>query len=99
MPFAVEIKCISSDYRLQGHELIEVAWGFNNTSAPWMMSMQDAIAGIESGTWLLFVTAAGRRVWTDIATNPQGIKYLKAVNEEQQNLLLTLPQCPDSEDA
>jgi len=66
-------------------------------SGPWLITIEQAIQGIEEGTWLFCVLQDERVVPVVIAMASSGEKYLKtAVDDEQPELLLTLHECPRS---
>jgi hypothetical protein len=60
----------------------------------WSITVQQAIKGIEEGSWLFCVLNGERVVPVVIGVAPSGEKYLKtAADHQQPNLLLTLAQC------
>jgi hypothetical protein len=62
-------------------------------SSQWKMTLDDAIAKIESGERAFFVQAHRRGVI--VAVSPSGKKYLKAeADGDQPDSLLRLPECP-----
>ena len=63
-----------------------------------MIPVQQAIQGIEDGSWLFCVLKDDRVVPVVIATTTSGEKYLKtATDEEQPELLLALVECSPSD--
>jgi len=59
------------------------------------MTLDDAIAKIESGEKVFFVQAHRRTVGVIVAVSPSGKKYLKAeADGDQPDSLLRLPECP-----
>jgi len=59
------------------------------------MTLDDAIAKIESGEQAFFVQAHRRTVGVIVAVSPSGKKYLKAeAGGDQPDSLLRLPECP-----
>jgi hypothetical protein len=86
-----QITCINKSDRQNSHERI---WRVGGTSAGgWILTEEQAIAGIESGTWQFVVSVGGTSVWVIVATH-LGRKYLKTQNDGlQPNNLLSLPEC------
>ena len=63
----------------------------------WLLTVQQAIRGIEDGSWLFCVLQDDRVVPVVITAMPSGEKYLKtATDEEQPELLLALVECSPS---
>lgn len=94
MPVEIEIKCIKKSERLNPHERIHGVGGVNTGGARWFLSSEQAIAGIEAGTWRFWTNGGGKPVWVIISTH-NGHKYLKTEADGlQPNNLLSLPECP-----
>ena len=90
----VQISCIHKRDRPSPHERISHVGGVNANGTGWILTEDDAIAGIESGKWKFFVSVQGKSVWVVIATH-QGRKYLKTEADGlAPNNLLSLPECP-----
>lgn len=90
-----EVKCINKSDRYNPHERILAIGGFNGDGTRWKLSQQEAIKGIESGTWNFYVTRNGRTVQVIVAVSAYGHKYLKTeADGEQPDNLLSLPECP-----
>ena len=90
----VEIQCINKSDRPNPHERIKRVGGIRSGTR-WSLSQEEAIAGIELGTWRFFVHVGGKSVWVILATSRFGNKYLKTESDgEHPNNLLSLPECP-----
>jgi len=88
-----EVQCINKTDRSNPHERIQNIGGVSGGTR-WKLSQPDAIAGIEQGKWEFYVKRGGHEVRVIIAKH-NGNKYLKTeADGEQQNNLLSLPECP-----
>jgi hypothetical protein len=94
MTTVYEIRCVDKTQRLRAHERINSIGGLNADGTSWSLSVQEAVAGIEKGTWKFYMTFAGRPVWVLVASSNSGHKYLKTEHDgEHPSDLLSLPQC------
>lgn len=102
MATAVRVGCVNGKDRLNAHGQIEYVGGVSNAGGRWKLTQEQAILGIEEGTWDLYVERVpGKRMRVVVAVNPQGRKHLKTeADGDESNNLLSLPECPRSaEDA
>lgn len=90
-----EIKCINKSDRTNIHERIINIGGINGDGTRWKIREEEAIKGIENGTWTFYVSNGVSRVNVIIAKSPTGNKYLKTeADNSTSNNLLSLPECP-----
>ena len=88
------ISCINKTDRTSAHERISRIGG-NAGSTRWTLSLNDAVAGIQNGTYAFFVNVNNREVDVIVARSVYGHFYLKTTNDgDQPNNLLSLPECP-----
>ncbi|HVN75211.1 MAG TPA: DUF3892 domain-containing protein [Thermoanaerobaculaceae bacterium] len=92
----IQVKCINKTDRQSAHERISHIGGVNPDKSRWRLTLDEAIKGIEDGKWRFYVSVGGHSVWVVIAKTGQGHKYLKTeADEEEENNLLSLPECPE----
>ena len=88
-----QIRCVKRGHGALPHQRISHIGGGSGPSR-WLLTVQQAIRGIEDGSWLFCVLQDDRVVPVVITAMPSGEKYLKtATDEEQPELLLALVEC------
>ncbi len=89
----IQISCINKDDRYSAYERIKYVGGVHN-GLRWKLPLNDAIRGIENGTYTFYTNVNGHVRRVVIATR-SGVKYLKteADNDTPDNLL-SLAECP-----
>ena len=86
------ISCINKTNRTDPHERIQNVGGF--TDKHWKISVDAAIAYIETDEWSFYTHEGGKVAEVVVATH-KGHKYLKTVADNlQPDNLLALPECP-----
>jgi hypothetical protein len=69
--------------------------GMNAGTERWKLTTDQAIAGIESGTYSFYVAVNGREADVVVAVSAAGHKYLKTTADSTTaDNLLSLPECP-----
>jgi Protein of unknown function (DUF3892) len=96
MAIRARISCINKTDRYAADERIRAVGGVNPDGGNWKLGLDDAIAGVENGTYSFYVERpAGDAVEVVVAVSARGRKYLKTVADgDQPNNLLSLPECP-----
>ena len=90
----VQVMCIKKSDRYNPHERIREIGGVSPDGTRWHLPEDQAITGMENGTWKFWTTANGKSVWVIVATH-LGRKYLKTEADGlEPNNLLALPECP-----
>jgi len=88
------IDCITRSDRTNPHERITHVGGPNGDGSRWKVAEQEAINGIEQGTWAFYVQIGTNTVDVVVASR-LGRKYLKTRNDgEAPDNLLRLQDCP-----
>lgn len=95
MAQSLRISCVNKSDRQNPHERILSIGGANGDGTRWKLSQVQAIAGIENGKWMFYVSVNGRTVNVVVATSRYGYKYLKTTADgDHPDNLLSLPECP-----
>ena len=90
----IEIQCINKTDRTNPHERIHSVGGVNPSGTLWKLTLDQAIAGIESGKWSFWTKGGGKTADVVIALH-LGHKYLKTTADGvHPDNLLALRECP-----
>jgi len=93
MPEALPMSHLVTCSRKMGREVTHIGGG--TESQPWFISVEAAIAGIESGTWAFYVPVSGHVGQLLVSRKPNGAKLLKTrFDRDEPGSLLSLPDCP-----
>lgn len=94
MATSLQVTCIVKPDRTNRRERIQYIGGPNpNAATMWRLSEDDAIRGIENGTYAFYVNAGGQIAHVIVATH-NGNKYLKTTADTTtKDNLLSLPEC------
>jgi Protein of unknown function (DUF3892) len=85
-----QITCINKTHRHDPHERIQAAGG--SDGGGWTLTVDQIISLIRQGK-RFWVSVGGKSVWVVIAKH-NGHDYIKTEpDREQQNNLLSLPEC------
>ncbi len=92
-----EVLYVDKSSNSNPHERIIHIGGINALGNVWKLSQQQAIIGLESGTWEYFLKKPGKILDIIIAQSNAGDKYLKTEEDgEQPDNLLLLPGFPEN---
>lgn len=92
-----EVTCIVPDGADPDQRIDKIGGkaGAENGGGPWILLIDDAIAGIEAGRWSFWTQGGGRAANVVVARRANGRKYLKTEADGiEPNNLLALPRCP-----
>lgn len=68
--------------------------GVNADGARWRMSVDEAVAAIETGRWSFYIERAGRELPVVVAVSKYGSRYIKTAEDKlHPDSMLTLPEC------
>lgn len=92
----IRVSCINKSDRSDSHERLRFIGGLNGDGTRWKLSQGDAIKGIQSGQYSLYVDRpSGDRVGVIVARSRYGHAYIKTeADGDHPNNLLSLPECP-----
>jgi len=96
MPTSHQVTCITPD-STDADQRIDAIGGYSGAQngGAWKLPIDEAIRGIENGTWSFWTKVNGRQVDVIVAKRPNGRKYLKTTADGYEpNNLLALPRCP-----
>jgi hypothetical protein len=90
---SLRISCIAENDRYSPHERIRKIGGINKDGTRWWLTLEGAIAGIESGRYSFHVNVGGASVGVVIAEHKRR-RYLKTeADDYYPDNLLSLPEC------
>ena len=93
MAQSVQISCIRKNDRYSAYERIQYVGGMHGGSR-WLLSLADAILGIEQGKYTFYTQVNGHVRKVFIASR-NGNTYLKTeADQDTPDNLLSLPECP-----
>ena len=91
----IRIRCINRTGNNAVFHKIRFIGGINDDGSRWKLSQQMAVDLIQSGKYHLYVVVNRKPLSVIVGTSPDGLKYLKAeIDAEEQSSLLNLPECP-----
>jgi hypothetical protein len=94
MPSRYQICCTAKSDFVNHHQRLRRVGGVNRDGSRWMITEEEAVAGIEAGRWRFFIAHAGREWDVVVAVSKYGAKYLKTGTDRlQPDSLLALPEC------
>jgi len=94
----VQVSCITKPQPSNPRQRIRGLGGMNGDGSPWWMTLDSAIAMVESGRFFFYVLDKDGTTPNPIVVDvsPLGNKFLRTVfDDTTSNNLLSLPQCPD----
>ena len=95
MTTVLQITCVNKSDRPNPHERILHIGGIRADGKRWKLSQEEAVKGIEDGTYKLFVGGEGKPVWVFVAISQYGYKYITTRNDGlNPDSILSRPECP-----
>jgi hypothetical protein len=95
MTTVLQITCVNRSASPVPHERIEHIGGIRADGKRWRLSQEDAIKGIEDGTYKFFIGGDGIPAWVIVAISQDGHKYLKTESDGlHPDSILSRPECP-----
>lgn len=94
MAVNVQIDCIRKSGAQPPNSRVTHVGGPNpNGSGRWLLTEQDAIAGMDRGDWSFHINSAGRTVRVTANTGPAGRYLTTSPDNHQHDSLIDLPEC------
>jgi hypothetical protein len=91
----LQIVCVKRSSLPAPHERITHIGGVNLDRSPWQLDHDEAVEGVQNGTWTFFINDRGV-VDNVVVGENEGHFYLKAAADTvQPENLLKIPTCPD----
>ena len=92
MTQTAQISCINKDPRYDPYRRITHVGGY--TTERWKITLDNAIAHIQSREWAFYTLVGGHHQEVEVATR-LGRRYLKTkADRDTPDNLLSLPECP-----
>lgn len=92
MAVSVQIQWVRKADKIDPRDRITHIGGGNTENTRWTLTQAEAIAGIQTGSWVFYITKEGRSVAVVVEVSSSGNKYLKTIADgEEPTHLLSLP--------
>lgn len=94
MATAHQVRCIIRGSGPGAENRIQGIGGVDYDHSPWQLSQDEAVAGIDDGSWTFYVKDSGGAPVSVLAASTEaGVRFLATESDETLPLLLDLPQC------